>query len=405
MMHDFCVIGGGIVGLATATELLRRHPGASLVVLEKEDGLGRHQTGRNSGVIHSGIYYQPGSLKARLCREGMVRTKAYCRARGIPFEARGKMIVATTPAEGARLEALHARAHQNGITVERLDAGGIAAREPNIRGLQALNVPSAAIVSYRRILDALASDLRLAGGEIRLETAACRIVEGATGVEIATDSGTFTARRMVACAGLQSDRLAQLAVLRIAHRIVPFRGEYFRLPPARNNVVTAMIYPVPDPALPFLGVHLTPMIDGSVSVGPNAVLGLAREGYRRGSLDWRDLREMAGFPGLWKSLFSHVRPGLDELGNTLFQRRYLEACRKYCPSLTLADLTPMDPGIRAQAILRDGTMVHDFLFLQTERMLHVCNAPSPAATSALPIGEMIADRLLGRMENDPPDGA
>jgi (S)-2-hydroxyglutarate dehydrogenase len=395
MTFDFCVIGGGIVGLATARALLARRPGASLILLEKEPGLGRHQTGRNSGVIHSGIYYPPGSLKSRLCREGSVRTKAFCADHGIPVQARGKLIVATRPEELPRLQALEQRAGQNGIEVERLDAAGIAEREPNVTGLAALFVPAAAIVSYTAVLEELARALRAGGAEIRMGTEPVAIREDEGGVTVATDGGTIRAARLVACAGLQSDRVARTAGLTLRHRIVPFRGEYWRLAPRRNEVVRAMVYPVPDPALPFLGVHLTPMIDGSVTVGPNAVLGLAREGYSKGSVSLRDLGAMAAFPGFWLGLARNLKPGLAELRNSLSKRFYLDLCRRYCPSLEMDDLLPMEAGIRAQAVMADGTMQHDFLFGATDRMLHVLNAPSPAATSALPIGDMVADRLLG----------
>jgi len=395
MIHEFCVIGGGIVGLAAARALRARRPGASVAVLDKEARLGLHQTGRNSGVIHSGIYYAPGSLKARLCREGATATKAFCQAHGIPFEARGKLIVATRAAEIPRMEALLARAAENGIDARRLSAGDIAEREPAIAGLAAIEVPGAAIVSYGRILDALAADLRAGGAEIRLGAAPLAIVEHGDHVEVALPGGTLRARRLVACAGLQSDRVARMAGLVLRHRIVPFRGEYWRLRPEKSAIAQAMIYPVPDPELPFLGVHLTPMIDGSMSLGPNAMLGLAREGYGKFALDRRDLAEMLGFGGFWRVLGRNLRPGLEELGNGLFKRRYLAACRRYCPALDLEDMLPMAPGIRAQAVMADGTMAQDFLLLETPRMLHVCNAPSPAATSALPIGAMIAERVLG----------
>ncbi len=394
MIHDFCVIGGGIVGLATATSLLQSHPGASLILIEKEPDLGRHQTGHNSGVIHSGIYYAPNSLKARLCREGSRRTKEFCAEHGIRFENRGKLIVATRPQEIPRLNALRDRAAENGIDIEELGAEAIAEREPNVTGLAALFVPAAAIVDYRCILETLAAQLTQNGAEIRFKTSPRAIRESAGHVEVDCIGETIHARKLVACAGLQSDRLARIAGLSINHRIVPFRGEYFRLAPQLSNVVSAMIYPVPEPGLPFLGTHLTPMIDGSVTVGPNAVLGLAREGYPKGSVSLRDIADFASFPGFWISIAQNIRPGLNELGNTLFKSRYLAECRKYCPSLELGDLRPMEPGIRAQAVMADGTMQHDFLFLQTDRMLHVCNAPSPAATSALPIGDMIAQRLV-----------
>jgi L-2-hydroxyglutarate oxidase len=392
--YNFCVIGGGIVGLATARALLERRPGASLVLLEKEDALGRHQTGRNSGVIHSGIYYAPGSLKAKLCREGSARTKEFCKAHGIRYEERGKLIVATRDAEVPRLHALQERAGQNGIETELLGAEAIREREPNVIGLEAIHVPAAAIVSYTEILKAMAAELGAAGAELQLGSAVESIRETGDGVEVVAGGIARHCKQLVACAGIQSDRVARMAGLPIAHRIVPFRGEYFRLNSKLNGVVNAMIYPVPEPGLPFLGIHLTPMIDGSVSVGPNAMLGLSREGYAKGSIDLRDLVNTLSFPGFWGAISKNIRPGLTELGNTLFKGRYLAECRRYCPSLELGDLTPMEPGIRAQAIMRDGSMQHDFLMLETERMLHVCNAPSPAATSALPIGDMIADRLL-----------
>jgi L-2-hydroxyglutarate oxidase len=397
MIHDFCVIGGGIVGLATARALLARRPGASLILIEKEDSLGKHQTGRNSGVIHSGIYYAPGSLKARLCREGSARTKEFCTEHGIAFEDRGKLIVATRAEELPRLRALHDRARENGIEVEKLGAAAIAEREPNTAGLEAVFVPSAAIVSYAAILKALAAEVAAGGGEVRLSTAPHSIRESGDAVDIRCAGFSIRARQLVACAGLQSDRLARMAGLTIGHRIVPFRGEYFRLAPRRSDIVHAMIYPVPEPGLPFLGTHLTPMIDGSVTVGPNAVLGLAREGYAKGSVSLRDMADIFSFPGFWISIAQNIRPGLNELRNTLFKSAYLAECRRYCPSLQLDDLQPMEPGIRAQAIGRDGSMLHDFLFLDTPRMLHVCNAPSPAATSALPIGDMIAERLLASL--------
>lgn len=394
MRADFCIIGGGIVGLATAHAILTRRPGASLIVLEKEASLGQHQTGRNSGVIHSGIYYAPGSLKAQLCRDGAQRTKDFCDQHAIPYENRGKLIVATRPADLPRLQALRDRAQVNGITVEHLPAAAIAEREPNVAGLEALFVPAAAIISYGAILQALARQIAQMGGDMRLSTSPRAIRETGDGVQIDTDGGVIKARHLIACAGLQSDRIARMAGVSITHRIVPFRGEYFRLSPMRKTIVDAMIYPVPDPDLPFLGVHLTPMIDGSISVGPNAMLGLAREGYAKGALNLRDIADMATFPGFWRAMARNIGPGLTELGNSLFKRRYLAACQQYCPALTLDDLHPMPAGIRAQAVLRDGTMVHDFLFAQTDRMLHVCNAPSPAATSALPIGDMIANKVL-----------
>ena len=394
MIYDFCIIGGGIVGLATAMELLKRQPNASLVILEKEPVLAKHQTGHNSGVIHAGIYYAPGSLKADLCKRGAEATKQFCREHGIKFEVCGKLLVASTALEVQRMEALYARSQLNGMKVERLDAEQLRAREPNIVGLGGLFLDATGIVDYRQVCETMAEVIRRKGGEICLEKTVTAIAEDTDKVTVNTLDGAWQARHLVVCAGLQSDRLATLAGIDIDHQIIPFRGEYFRLPASKNNIVNHLIYPIPDPELPFLGVHLTRMIDGSVTVGPNAVLGLGRENYKKFSINWKDVAEYARFPGFWKTIWQNLGSGSVEMKNSLFKSGYLEQCRKYCPSLELDDLLPYEAGIRAQAVMRDGTLVHDFLFAQTPRMLHVCNAPSPAATSAIPIGEMIADRMF-----------
>ncbi|EJL06032.1 L-2-hydroxyglutarate oxidase [Pseudomonas chlororaphis] len=393
MIYDYCIIGGGIVGLATAMALLERQPGASLLILEKENVLARHQTGHNSGVIHAGIYYAPGSLKADLCKRGAQATKDFCTEHGIRFEVCGKLLVASTPLEVERMHALYERSQQNGLKVERLDAQELQRREPNIVGLGGLFLDATGIVDYRQVCEAMARVIQKAGGEVHLQTTVRAIAETADKVTISSDDKVWSARQLVACAGLQSDRLAALAGVRIDHQIIPFRGEYFRLPAAKNAIVNHLIYPIPDPELPFLGVHLTRMIDGSVTVGPNAVLGLGRENYRKFSINWRDVAEYAAFPGFWKTIWNNLGSGTTEMKNSLFKRGYLEQCRKYCPSLEVADLLPYEAGIRAQAVMRDGTLVHDFLFAETPRMVHVCNAPSPAATSAIPIGQMIAERI------------
>ncbi|MBP5088881.1 L-2-hydroxyglutarate oxidase [Pseudomonas chlororaphis] len=393
MIYDYCIIGGGIVGLATAMALLERQTGASLLILEKENVLARHQTGHNSGVIHAGIYYAPGSLKADLCKRGAQATKDFCTQHQIKFEVCGKLLVASTPLEVERMHALYERSQQNGLKVEQLDAKELQRREPNIVGLGGLFLDATGIVDYKQVCEAMARVIRKAGGEVQLQTSVRAIVESADQVTISSDDKVWSARQLVACAGLQSDRLAALAGIRIDHQIIPFRGEYFRLPAAKNNIVNHLIYPIPDPELPFLGVHLTRMIDGSVTVGPNAVLGLGRENYRKFSVNWRDVAEYATFPGFWKTLWNNLGSGTTEMKNSLFKRGYLEQCRKYCPSLEVDDLLPYEAGIRAQAVMRDGTLVHDFLFAETPRMVHVCNAPSPAATSAIPIGQMIAERI------------
>lgn len=392
---EYAVIGGGIVGLATALALLERRPGASVVVLEKEDRLAAHQSGHNSGVIHAGIYYAPGSLKARLCRAGEKATKDFCRAHGIPFRTPGKLVVATTDAEVARLRDLRGRAAENGIDTEPVSAARLRELEPHVSGLEALLVPASGIVDYGQVATAMAEDVRTLGGLVLTGTAVTGIREDATCVRMLTDRGVVTAARLVACAGLQADRMARMGGLETDFRIVPFRGEYHQLPPSRAGLVRHLVYPVPDPALPFLGVHLSPTIDGRITVGPNAVLGLAREGYGKAEVSVRDVADYARFPGMWRVAGRHLRTGALEVRNSLWRRGYLAECRRYCPELTEEDLLPHPAGIRAQAVLPDGTLVHDFLLRASPRQLHVANAPSPAATSALPIGAMIADRVSG----------
>jgi len=395
-MHDFVLIGGGILGLATALELQRRFPGKRVLVLEKESAPARHQTGHNSGVIHAGVYYRPGSLKARFCREGNRATKAFCREHGIPFDECGKLLVATNELELERMQALIQRCAENELPVEVLDAAQLRAREPEITGVGGLFVPSTGIVSYTRICETMVDLVRDAGGEVRFNTEVMRIETSSGDVRVETDAERFHAGHLIACAGLWSDRIVSMLGQKPDFRIVPFRGEYFLLPPEHNRIVNHLIYPVPDPGLPFLGVHLTRMIDGTVTVGPNAVLAFKREGYRMRDFSLSELAGMLSWPGLLKMLSRNVGPGMMELKNSLFRRGYLQQVRKYCPRLTLDDLRPYPAGVRAQAVARDGSLVDDFLFVQTERALVVCNAPSPAATSALPIAAHIVNQLQDR---------
>lgn len=393
------VVGAGIVGLATARALLTRRPGSKLVVLDKADDVATAQTGHNSGVIHAGIYYAPGSLKARLCRAGERATKDFCDSNGIRYENVGKLVVATNEAELERMARLGERAAQNGLTLEHVDAGRLRELEPHVRGKGALLSPATGIVDFREVARAMAAEIVALGGRVVTRSQVRGITElaGLQGGEVVveSDSGDFRARRLIVCGGLQADRLAAMGGLDVDFRIVPFRGEYFQLPASRAGLVTRLIYPVPLPDLPFLGVHLSPTIDGRITVGPNAVLGFAREGYPKGSVRLRDVAAFAAFPGFWRFARTNARTGVAEMRDSAFRSGYLRAVGKYCPQLTLQDLRPYPAGIRAQAITRDGTSVEDFLFRETERQLHVCNAPSPAATSAIPIGEMIAKRLLG----------
>ena len=392
-MYDYCVIGGGIVGIATARRILDTHRGAAVVVLEKSDRLAAHQTGHNSGVIHSGIYYQPGSLKAEFCRRGAAMTKAFAAEHGIDVDVRGKLLVATDSAEQSRMKALHERSRTNGLDVEMIDAAELRRREPHVDGVGALYVPSTGIIDYRRVTEVSADLVRAAGGVIILGAEVNRIDETSDRVVVSGPTGSWAARHLVVCAGLQADRMARLSGITTQFRTIPFRGEYYRLPAERTDLVHHLIYPIPDPDLPFLGVHLSPTIDGRLTVGPNAVLGLSREGYPKYSITGRDVRDLAGFAGFYRVARANLRTGMRELRNSVFKRGYLAECRKYCPDLTLSDLQPMEAGIRAQAVLRDGTLVHDFMIERTDRSIHVLNAPSPAATSALPIAEYIVEQL------------
>lgn len=394
----YCVVGAGIVGLSAAYHLLAAEPDATVVVLEAESAVARHQTGHNSGVIHSGIYYEPGSLKARLCKAGEQATKDFCRQHGIAFDECGKLIVATDAGELDRMARLEERAAVNGIECRRLDAGQLAQLEPGIAGLGALHLPRTGIVDYRQIAARLADLVAAERGSVRTGEKVLRIDETGTCVVVQTAAGRISCERLIVCAGLQSDRLARMAGLTGASgdvQIVPFRGEYYRLPPARAGFVHRLIYPVPDPELPFLGVHLSPTIHGDITVGPSAILGLARQGYPKLSVNLRDVAQMAAFPGLWRVARANIGLGLREIRNSAVKGSYLAECRKYAPALTKADLLPYEAGIRAQAVRRDGTLVHDFVIEQTARMVHVLNSPSPAATAALPIGEHIAGLVTG----------
>jgi len=394
MIYDFCVIGGGIVGLATAMRFLEVHPDTSILLIEKEKDVAKHQTGHNSGVIHAGIYYDPGSLKAKMCREGLTATLAFCKAHGVRFEQCGKLVVATSSIEEARLNALYDRASVSGLKLKHIDRKSLETLEPNIRGTAALLSPETGIVDYRQLALKMAELISAKGGEIVFGKKVDRINEKSDLVEIGAGDSWWQARKLVVCAGLQADRLARLARLNVDFRIVPFRGEYFQLPPQKSGIIKHLIYPVPDPSLPFLGVHLTKMIDGSVTVGPNAVIGFAREGYPKFSINPSDVASYIVFSGFWKLIWRHRLYALNELKVSLWRPAYLAECQKYCPQLTTSDLLPYPAGIRAQVVKKNGVAVHDFLFGETDRMLHVFNAPSPAATSAIPIGRMIAEKCI-----------
>ena len=394
---DFVIIGGGIIGLATARALVAKRPDAKIVLVDKERRPGRHQTGRNSGVIHAGVYYKPGSLKARLCREGVERTVRFCTEENIPFEQCGKMIVATDAAELSRLDELEKRARKNNLTLTRLDKAALRHAEPRISGLSALKVEETGIVDYGQICLRLGERLREAGVDIRLGERVTDICERADAANVITSKSEIGCKAVIACAGLESDRIAGMVGMAGDFRIIPFRGEYYRLPDKYNDVSRHLIYPVPDPAYPFLGVHLTRMIGGFVTVGPNAVLSLGYENYDRNTPRLRDLAHTVSYPGFWKLIASNIRSGLHEMRGSMFKSIYLERCRKYCPELELADLQPYPTGIRAQAVNRSGEMIEDFLIKETGKTILICNAPSPAATSAFPIADEIANKVMARM--------
>ncbi|MBL4240549.1 L-2-hydroxyglutarate oxidase [Vibrio fluvialis] len=394
---DYVIVGGGIVGVSTAWQLKQQYPDKSILLVEKEAGFSRHQTGHNSGVIHAGVYYAPGSLKADFCKRGVERTLSFCAKHDIPVENCGKLLVATNEVEFERMQALFERCLQNELDVELLDAAQLKLAEPNITGLGAIYVKATSIVNYRLVTEKMAEEFKALGGEVCLSTEVVGLNE--TDQEISVQCRykgspiTFHSQFLVSCSGLMADRMTKMLGLATDFQIIPYRGEYYRLAPKHNQVVKHLIYPIPDPELPFLGVHLTRMIDGSVTVGPNAVQGFKREGYGIVNISVRDVWEMLRFSGFWKVTAKNLKTGLVEMKNSLWKPGYLQLVRKYCPSIELADLQPYPAGIRAQAVLSDGTLVHDFLFAESPRSLHVCNAPSPAATSAMPIGEYICQKI------------
>lgn len=396
MRYDVAIVGGGLLGLATARELLLRRPSLGLCVLEKEPGLARHQSGRNSGVIHSGVYYAPGSLKARLCLSGSRALYAYCDSNGIPYRRTGKLIVATGEAELPALQRLFERGKENGIEgLEMLDEAAIAAREPYCRGVRALFVPSTGIVDYREVAAAYARDVAAMGGAILTGFRVEGFARNAHAITVRGDNADIRARYVITCAGVFADRIARMTGGKPDPQIVPFRGDYLILRPEKQYLVKGNIYPVPDPAFPFLGVHFTPRINGDVWLGPNAVLAFSREGYRPSTIRPRDLVESLTYRGFRKLAQRHFVTGAGELYRDLNRGAFVKALQRYVPALRVADTMPGPAGIRAQALDANGTLVDDFVFEESEGILHVRNAPSPAATSSLAIAGHIADVVEG----------
>lgn len=388
------VIGGGLVGLATAHKLLRTLPSARITLLEKEDGFGRHQSTHNSGVLHAGLYYRPGSLKARMAIEGIREMTVFCQDHGLKHEICGKVVVATRPEELPRLDALHERGRANGLAgLRRLDAVELREREPHTAGLAALHVPQEGIVDYGAVVDKLVALNRLDGGELLASARVVSCTRRERGWLIVHSAGELEADFIINCAGLHCDRVSQLAGEQRTTRIVPFRGEYYELQPERRHLVRHLIYPVPDPQFPFLGVHFTRMIRGGVEAGPNAVLALAREGYTKTAVVPSELFDALTFGGLWRFLHKHRRMCWQEFRQSLSKRLFCVALQRLIPALTEEDLVPGVAGVRAQAMTQSGELVQDFDLIERADALHVLNAPSPAATASLAIGGEIARRV------------
>lgn len=394
MSYDVIVIGAGVVGLATAYQIQQRKPGVSILMLEKEDRVAKHQTGNNSGVIHSGIYYAPGSYKARNCREGYELLVDFARTESIPYEICGKLIVATDESEVSRLQDLFERGKKNGLDgLTYLGPDEIRGIEPHCTGVRAIRVPQTGIINYRMVCERLKARIEAAGGRILFKQEVRAIERTTGGVTVKTQDNSYEARRLVSCAGLHSDRVAMMTVRDLPLRIVPFRGEYYEIKESRRHLVKHLIYPVPDPAFPFLGVHFTRGIDGSREAGPNAVLAFAREGYKKSDIDLGDLLGTLAWPGFQRVALKYWRMGLGEFYRSYSKGAFVRALQRLIPEITPDDLEPGGAGIRAQASARDGGLVDDFYFVEQDGIVHVCNAPSPAATASLAIGKAIAEKI------------
>ncbi|SDI90703.1 L-2-hydroxyglutarate oxidase [Natribacillus halophilus] len=392
-MYDYIIIGGGIVGLATSKAIHERYPKANVLLIEKEQEVAAHQTGHNSGVIHSGIYYKPGSLKARFATAGNQSLTEFCQAHDIHYEKCGKVIVATEPEEVAAMERLYERGRQNGLAVKKLTPAELAEVEPNARGLGAIQVPSAGIVNFKTVTEKFAALFQENGGHLQLGTEVTAIAENEKQVTVDTPQGSFTGRFMINCAGLHSDRIARLAGYHTDVKIVPFRGEYYKLRAEKRNLVQNLIYPVPNPDFPFLGVHFTRMVNGEVEAGPNAIPGLKREGYRKRDVSIKDTAEVLMYEGFWKIARQYAKTGVGEMTRSFSKQKFVKGLQKLIPQVQAEDIVPAPAGVRAQALSSDGQLLDDFMFIYGKKSLHVCNAPSPAATASLEIGKEIVRQL------------
>lgn len=393
MIYDFAIIGGGIVGLATGLFISKRFPSAKIIVLEKEGQLAFHQTGHNSGVIHSGVYYKPNSFKAKFTKAGNQSMVEFCQVHNIPYDVCGKVIVATQEKELLALENLFKRGIENNLSVTKFSPAEVKEIEPHVHCLGGIQVPTAGIVDYKKVCQKYAKLIQLEGGKIHFNTQIKNIIKTTQGYTLETNQDSVNAKFIINCAGLQSDRLAKLGGVNPEAKIVPFRGEYYELKPEKRYLVKNLIYPVPNPDFPFLGVHFTRMIDGSIHAGPNAVLSLKREGYKKTDFDWQDFTDVITYSGFWKLAIKHSHEGIQEIFRSFSKAAFVYSLQQLVPEITADDIVPNPAGIRAQALKNNGQLVEDFLIIEAENALHVCNAPSPAATASLEIGRAIASKV------------
>ncbi|MGH1471384.1 MAG: L-2-hydroxyglutarate oxidase [Cellvibrionaceae bacterium] len=393
-MFDYIILGAGIVGLSTAMQIKKKFPLRKVLVIEKEKNIALHQTGHNSGVIHSGIYYKPGSYKANFCRQGAQDLQKYCLENDVPFKITGKLIVATHQKELQALNDLFELSQANGVPVEFLSKGELREKESNVGGKAAIFVRNTGIVNYADVTESYANNFKKIGGEIVFSTKIIKIIEKKESIELVSEKNTYRAKYLIACCGLQADRVAGMMEIKTDFKIIPIRGEYYQVKGDKKHIVDIPIYPVPDPSVPFLGVHITPMMNGDMTVGPNAVVGWNRENYKPSvRINFQDSFDSLAFSGFWKMGWKHKRYAFNEIADSLIKERYVRRVQQYCPSIQSSDLTAYPAGIRAQAVRASGELVSDFLFAETSRSLHVCNAPSPAATSSLSIGQHLCDKI------------
>ena len=396
--YDVIIIGGGIIGFSTALQLLQRDQTLRVALLEKESDLGLHQTGHNSGVIHAGVYYQPGSLKAKFCVEGCQAIKAFCTEHHIPFKVLGKLITATNQQELVWMQSLMERCEQNGLTVEKLSIADAQKMQPGLFTAGAFFVKETGIVDWREVCKKYAELFAAKGGHIFYQEKVVSIKESAREVIIRTQTNKiYITHYLITCAGLYADRMVKMNGLKAEFKIIPFRGEYFKLSNHYDHYIRHLIYPVPDPRFPFLGVHFTPQINQLITVGPSAVLALAREGYQWRKINPKDCYEIFSYGPVWKLITGNFKMICDQFRGSVFKRHYLKTAQKYFPAINIQSFKPYPAGVRAQAIGKDGKLIHDFLFMESHRSLHTCNAPSPAATSSLPIGRYIVDKFMAKL--------